>query len=353
MTASDGFITLAGGTIRHGDVIALDGEYCGVLKVFSATQASVQRGTNGSTAAAHEAGVVAVIGEKWEVLTGPQIVPPFGVTDYVLTGNGPGSGATFQPSAYVVGGDLQVLGHSAFGPQGVIDEMSITYPGNTFSIIANFAEEFSTDLSALDYVIGTVNQVVIDAPSANATTLWYGTSVNIRTKDANTEDVGILIGIYGESIHAGVGTVERLVGLDAWATNDSTGSVTNIFGIEVEGWGNEGGGGSVVTNAAGLLIAAPLADASSLVTTAYGIYIEDMNVTGITNKAVFKYAGTGAFAIDELSNLTSGGNVTAATIQPTTAFKSVDGTAGATAGPFTVITGITVKNGLVTALTGS
>jgi hypothetical protein len=34
-------------------------------------------------------------------------------------------------------------------------------------------------------------------------------------------------------------------------------------------------------------------------------------------------------------------------------YKSSDGTAGATAGPFTVITGITVKNGLVTALTGS
>lgn len=34
-------------------------------------------------------------------------------------------------------------------------------------------------------------------------------------------------------------------------------------------------------------------------------------------------------------------------------YKSSDGTAGATAGPFTVITSITVKDGLVTALTGS
>lgn len=36
-----------------------------------------------------------------------------------------------------------------------------------------------------------------------------------------------------------------------------------------------------------------------------------------------------------------------------TGYKSSDGTAGATAGPFTTITAITVKNGLVTALTGS
>ena len=34
-------------------------------------------------------------------------------------------------------------------------------------------------------------------------------------------------------------------------------------------------------------------------------------------------------------------------------FKSSDGTAGATAGPFTVITAIRVKNGYVTTLTGS
>ncbi len=45
----------------------------------------------------------------------------------------------------------------------------------------------------------------------------------------------------------------------------------------------------------------------------------------------------------------SGGTVT---VQAST-FKSSDGTSGASVGPLTVITGITVKNGLVTALTGS
>jgi hypothetical protein len=43
---------------------------------------------------------------------------------------------------------------------------------------------------------------------------------------------------------------------------------------------------------------------------------------------------------------------TTVTLQATT-FKSSDGTSGATAGPFTVITAIQVKNGLVTTLTGS
>lgn len=45
----------------------------------------------------------------------------------------------------------------------------------------------------------------------------------------------------------------------------------------------------------------------------------------------------------------SGGTVT---VQATT-FKSSDGTSGATAGPFTAITAIQVKNGLVTTLTGT
>lgn len=36
-----------------------------------------------------------------------------------------------------------------------------------------------------------------------------------------------------------------------------------------------------------------------------------------------------------------------------TGYKSSDGSSGVTAGPFTVITAITVKNGLVTAITGS
>lgn len=37
----------------------------------------------------------------------------------------------------------------------------------------------------------------------------------------------------------------------------------------------------------------------------------------------------------------------------TAAYKAADGTAGVSAGPFTVITAITVKNGLITAITGS
>lgn len=58
--------------------------------------------------------------------------------------------------------------------------------------------------------------------------------------------------------------------------------------------------------------------------------------------------GSGKVAIIDPLTLTE---LDATTVQA--AYKSSDGTAGATAGPFTVITAIRVKNGLVTTLTGS
>jgi len=85
--------------------------------------------------------------------------------------------------------------------------------------------------------------------------------------------------------------------------------------------------------------------------------------SGITVSVVPKtgFIGAGDITLDNLiisgdlsvTGSISGGSLIASDIQPTTNYKSVDGTAGATAGPFTVITAITVKNGLVTSLTGS
>ena len=56
--------------------------------------------------------------------------------------------------------------------------------------------------------------------------------------------------------------------------------------------------------------------------------------------------GAGVLGVHTATGAGSSGSVRAK-------FQSSDGTAGATAGPFTVITSITVKDGIVTALTGS
>jgi hypothetical protein len=47
------------------------------------------------------------------------------------------------------------------------------------------------------------------------------------------------------------------------------------------------------------------------------------------------------------------GDITFGGVLAPTGYKSSDGSAGVSAGPFTAITSITVKNGLITAITGT
>jgi hypothetical protein len=104
ISATDQTISLASGTLAGGLIIALDSEYCLVIKKLNATQAIIQRGTNASVAASHLAGTAVTIGETSEFQTGNQFLPPFGESTTVLTANGPESPATFQPGGGGGGG---------------------------------------------------------------------------------------------------------------------------------------------------------------------------------------------------------------------------------------------------------
>lgn len=101
LTASDSFISLAGGTLTKNSIVAVDSEYIRVTEVFSATQGKVQRGVNGSSAAAHDNGAAAIIGTFDEFLTGPAIPPPFGQSDNVLTAQGPSMAPSYAAPASV------------------------------------------------------------------------------------------------------------------------------------------------------------------------------------------------------------------------------------------------------------
>lgn len=75
-------------------------------------------------------------------------------------------------------------------------------------------------------------------------------------------------------------------------------------------------------------------------TSLTALRIEDMaTLTGVTTMRAINYADK--FIVDS------------AGVAKAVGYKSSDGSAGVTAGPFTTITSITVKNGLITALTGS
>ena len=62
-------------------------------------------------------------------------------------------------------------------------------------------------------------------------------------------------------------------------------------------------------------------------------------------------------AVDGTTVTDAGGNLAVVAdltlTSVTSSYKSSDGTAGVSAGPFTIITGIRAKNGIITTLTGS
>jgi hypothetical protein len=105
LSASGQSITLTdAGDLVFGDLLALDAEFCRILKVLTPTQALVQRGVNGTPSAAHLVGAVVNVGVPEDFLTGPQQLPAFGIDTNVLTGLGPSEAATFQPSSGGGGG---------------------------------------------------------------------------------------------------------------------------------------------------------------------------------------------------------------------------------------------------------
>lgn len=65
------------------------------------------------------------------------------------------------------------------------------------------------------------------------------------------------------------------------------------------------------------------------------------------------YGGTAASKVSAISIPITSGDITFGGPVFPTGYKSSDGSAGVSAGPYTVITAITVKNGLITAITGS
>ncbi len=100
LSASGQSITLTdAGDLVQGDLLALDAEFCRILKVLTPTQALVQRGVNGTPSSAHAAGVTVSISVPEDFLTGPQLYPAFGIEADILTGLGPSAAATFQANA--------------------------------------------------------------------------------------------------------------------------------------------------------------------------------------------------------------------------------------------------------------
>jgi len=151
---------------------------------------------------------------------------------------------------------------------------------------------------------------------------------NDATGDADMKAINAIVRMAG----AGTSTNTSAV-VAAGSVTNVAGAITNLSGVLVDISTNTG----TLTNAYGVRIKALAGiTQTGTFTTGYGLKIEDQTQAA-TNFAI--KTGTGLVQFGD-------------TVQAT-GYKSSDGSAGATAGPFTSITSITVKNGLITAITGS
>jgi hypothetical protein len=98
-----------------------------------------------------------------------------------------------------------------------------------------------------------------------------------------------------------------------------------------------------------LLLTAGRVKSSTTDTQTAGLAVYDVNGTAYRDFLVWTNGNAPAVVMSIPTTGTL--DITATSVQ--SAFKAADGTSGATAGPFTLITAIQVKNGLVTTLTGS
>lgn len=174
----------------------------------------------------------------------------------------------------------------------------------------------------------------------------YGAIMGIGGADQSTERTTGIVGVgyttaispdYSRGLYAIAGTTDNRITTiesDTFIAGAPPGDPTDLDGyygyVELEAGATVGGQFALI------YLDTPVLGAGATLGTVYGIHLADM--TGASNNWAIK---TGAGKVEFGDTVKASG------------YLSSDGSAGVTAGPFTVITGIRVKNGLVTLLTGS
>ena len=206
---------------------------------------------------------------------------------------------------------------------------------NWYNLVAEFPSTYATVATGktLTYAYAIDTSVYLEG--AGNVTNAYGVQGNVQYQGSGT--LTNAYGVAGVFINGGGGTLTNGY---AFYAPDLVGAATNPYFLWYNGTGTSAG----VFRVNHLGILAYYNPAFAAYTPGAANY-ERIVMQWNTNVAEI---GTEAGGTGTLRAV----KVIGASLQAAS-YKSDDGTAGATAGPFTVITGITVKNGLVTALTGS
>jgi len=214
------------------------------------------------------------------VLGGGGIGGTSGATDNVLLMSDGTGGATISPTVGITqpaDNQLDVLGHSAFGNEGVIDGSPQFFPIATFKTIATFDEVMTT--TSVDRVHGTATWLRYNPSGATSTNVTLADG-DVEIAAGNAQNVPYMAALAFSNHHHGTGIVAEQQGLSLGVANDSTGTVTDQYGIYTA-TGNNGAGGTV-TNSYALYVAG-MSSATKPVTNFYGAYIETAGLINSTN----------------------------------------------------------------------
>lgn len=242
-------------------------------------------------------------------------------------------GATIGAATTAPGGasgDVQYNNSGSLGGFGDWDGSLLTVPGNA-TIGLGSVTPTSGVISLLDTI--DINAGSVLSGSADASYIQLSSGANTDAMGTgNAGDISLLAGYAAGSGDGG--TIELRPGTSGTGSagvvllQDAVGNAI----VTVES------GGARLLNGAALR-----GDTTDAHTYKFSVY--DVNGTAYRDWMT----ATNGNAPD----VTFTPPATGTLVMQATTYKSSDGSTGATAGPFTTITGITVKNGLVTALTGS
>ena len=159
----------------------------------------------------------------------------------------------------------------------------VTGNANVFTIGASSFTDPSNSSRA-------INLAYQYAPTATATGRLWGLQFNISSSGANnfTDGSGGITGIEGFSSHGGTATMSSMNGALIYARNQSTGTVTNLYGIRMYGLQNNSTG--TVTSGFGIHIASASNGGGGTFTNNYALYISGQTVA-TTNYAIYTNAG--------------------------------------------------------------
>lgn len=177
--------------------------------------------------------------------------------------------------------------HSAFGAGAEIDFS----PFFAFAFYPVILIEETVTLANTGEVAGIADYLIVN-PSVDTADYCIAADIEVYSQTGNVNDIGGLIGVYGEARHQGSGVVPTLAGLYYFSTNNSSGPVTAQFGAYLD---VKNPGSGVVTLKEGLHIATMTA--GGVVTVQRGINVAPVSGAA-TNYAIQTAAGHVVFNED-------------------------------------------------------